>query len=953
MFHFAIVRTSLCLVAFAALAGILSAQIVVDSLLDTTGDPNITTLRDAYNDVPANGTITFDSGLDGGTITLGSSLSVSKNVTIDASALDSLSLSGNNANRVFVVQNGARLTISGLTVRDGSAVHGGGIFVQPGGSLHVEGCNFEGNSTTTSGIQNGGAIHVRGSATVRDSQFTGNHASREGGAVGVLDFAGSPASLSIERSSFYDNSAGNYGGAIAIYSGNSGTVDFRILNSTVTGNSADNFDGGGIDIALIAGSGTISGWIASSTVTGNHTGRRGGGLAIDSSSALVNIANSIFDGNTAATSAPNIYRPSGATTLLGGNILANNSGIANLVSQPTDLVGTAGSPVSAELAPRQTINGLEAHPLLPSSPAIDHGVNELMLPLLFSDPTVDQSGAPRIQVFREASPKLDAGAVEMPQVPPTLGTVTMESIDDGTLPGYTNSLEVRVVVTPDASSARPQYIQISRFSNMAPPIVTRVLDENLSTTYDLPSGLGDHTIYFRLANDVSTASEILSDTITVVLKPSPVSLSSAAGDVVTAPFQATATFSQDPVSFSLADVVAENATLADLSGGGSVYEFTVNPISSGPVAVSVLNDKVPVASGLLTPSEEILTRTYSDDTDGPIVAMYTASSHVNGPFTVNVHFSKAVASLTTSEFSVTGGSAESLTGGGSSFALEVAPSGNGPVEVALPLGAVLDLAGNPSVNAASVTVTADDSTPTATFVANTTQAGGDITVGYTADGVGSPISLVELHVIRPGSASFELAGTRDGNQTNGTFDVTATENGEYLFALRIVDQAGNEQALVESPTVSILFNTSVNGLFSHEVAGDGIFLFPMTDDIDIAIEVAGHNGTPGGTIGVQRILSPSLPGDLSAESVIDESLTITGDLNGGTATLTWNMPLSNLAQLSQPFTTVYQYESGSLVNSYIVAPNEIPVVIGGISSFSEWYVGTGASTVGNWRRFQN
>ena len=139
-----------------------AATITVNSILDTSGDTGICTLRDAIasaNSDAANGgcdagsgddTIVFDAGLSAQTITLGSTLSLGSNLTLDGSALASnVKISGNNACRVFVVSAGKTVILDHVDVVNGknpsTNYHGGGIFNN--GSLTVSYCTFSGNTT--------------------------------------------------------------------------------------------------------------------------------------------------------------------------------------------------------------------------------------------------------------------------------------------------------------------------------------------------------------------------------------------------------------------------------------------------------------------------------------------------------------------------------------------------------------------------------------------------------------------------------------------------------------------------------------------------------------------------------------------------------------------------------------------------------------------------------------
>jgi predicted outer membrane repeat protein len=135
-----------------------------------------------------NDTIQFAAGLNGQTITLGGSeLLLSNSVTINGPGAGQLALDGGHTatsagSRVFEVGSTATVTLSGLTIRNGSASggSGGGILVDgyPGnsGTLTVTNCTFSGNSAGA-----GGAIFSYGVLAITGNNFSQNAADAGGG----------------------------------------------------------------------------------------------------------------------------------------------------------------------------------------------------------------------------------------------------------------------------------------------------------------------------------------------------------------------------------------------------------------------------------------------------------------------------------------------------------------------------------------------------------------------------------------------------------------------------------------------------------------------------------------------------------------------------------------------------------------------------------------------------
>ena len=93
------------------------------------------------------GTVTFTCS---GTITSASYITIAADTTIDGSG-QSVTISGNNAVRVFRVNPGVTLNLNELTVANGSSSDGGGIHNDDGSSLTVSNSTFSGNSTRVGG----------------------------------------------------------------------------------------------------------------------------------------------------------------------------------------------------------------------------------------------------------------------------------------------------------------------------------------------------------------------------------------------------------------------------------------------------------------------------------------------------------------------------------------------------------------------------------------------------------------------------------------------------------------------------------------------------------------------------------------------------------------------------------------------------------------------------------
>ncbi|MGI0485865.1 beta strand repeat-containing protein [Pantanalinema rosaneae CENA516] len=313
-----------------------SITFTVTSTADTV-DPGdgVLTLREAIaqaNMFAGADAINFDLPDGPQIITLTSGeLKITDNLTIHGLGANRLTIRGNNASRIFNVDDGIASTplqvaIEGLTIADGKASEGGGIYNRE--TLTVSNSIFSRNSVTIFG----GAIFNNGTLTVSNSTLSGNSA-YYGGAIfnnGTLMVSNSTlrgnsayygggihneGTLTVSNSTLSGNSA-SYGGGINNY------FALTVSNSTLSGNSASS-DGGGIH-----NSGTLT--VSNSTLSGNSADFDGGGITNNS---MLTMSNSTLSGNWANYDGGGIFNRGtvtvGNSTLSGNSASADGGGIAN------------------------------------------------------------------------------------------------------------------------------------------------------------------------------------------------------------------------------------------------------------------------------------------------------------------------------------------------------------------------------------------------------------------------------------------------------------------------------------------------------------------------------------------------------------------------------------------------------------------------------------------------
>jgi predicted outer membrane repeat protein len=172
------------------------------------------------------------------------------------------------------------------TANDGS---GGAIWSNI--ILTIENSKFENNTATTAG-----ALYVKGTTTVKETEFISNEATGNGGAI---FFHGGNNTLTIsDNTNFTDNKAGKTGGAILISTGNATiTANFNENTAVNSGGAIHARDGSVIEI--------IGSEFTLNKVTGSADAPSGGAVYIGDAKA--NITDSTFTDNEGTTSAGAVY----------------------------------------------------------------------------------------------------------------------------------------------------------------------------------------------------------------------------------------------------------------------------------------------------------------------------------------------------------------------------------------------------------------------------------------------------------------------------------------------------------------------------------------------------------------------------------------------------------------------------------------------------------------------
>ena len=215
-------------------------------------------------------------------------LDVTQNVTINGAGMSSTIIDANNLDRAFQLISGT-LQLSDLTIRNGIANPGGGLYVN--GNATVTRVTFNNNRAPSSNPVypyasdgQGGAIYVAsGLATISQSVFTNNSVNYGGGAVAT---AAGAAAFAISDSTF-DSNQGGYGGGALYPNGGPSSV----VRSTFTNNSSP-ADTGSVGGAIHSNATSVL--VENSTFVGNAAPHD---AAIDSRVGTITVNNSTFYDN--------------------------------------------------------------------------------------------------------------------------------------------------------------------------------------------------------------------------------------------------------------------------------------------------------------------------------------------------------------------------------------------------------------------------------------------------------------------------------------------------------------------------------------------------------------------------------------------------------------------------------------------------------------------------------
>ena len=249
----------------------------------TTADSGQGSLRSAIATATSGDTIQFSNNLAGKTITLKTGqLVLDKNLTIDGGSAPGLTVSGNQASRVFYLDKQRTATIKNLTIADGKTEGaGGGIDTRHESTITLDNVKVHNN---TSELGGGMRVGHLAKATIINSSFEGNDGTLsekyKGFSSGAIVHNESRGQLFVRNTSF-ENNKGFVGGAIYSFS----SVSLVVEDAVFRDNTATLSEGGAIFTDGVSSKGYSPGFkddgkiiIRRSRFEGNQSKAAGGAL---------------------------------------------------------------------------------------------------------------------------------------------------------------------------------------------------------------------------------------------------------------------------------------------------------------------------------------------------------------------------------------------------------------------------------------------------------------------------------------------------------------------------------------------------------------------------------------------------------------------------------------------------------------------------------------------------
>lgn len=315
-----------------------NAAITVNTLVDTVATDGVCSLREAIQSANAGMPVgNCASGVIGpdtititatGTIALGSALpDIIQDVDIVGPGAGLLTVSGSNAYRVFKVNSGIKVNLSGVTVANGFVFSSNGAGLLNAGTMTMTNVFFF-NNLTDGGW--GGGINNDGKLSIINSDIYSNSIVTAGDGGGINNYG----TLTVTNTNVFSNVVTGSlvnGGGIA----NSVTATMSIVNSALYNNTVPTGGGG----AIYVNSTSAIPVMISNTVLYSNTAKGAGGIFINFGSMQI-ISTTIRDNTAGSASCTGSCRGGGianhGSVTITNSTISGNKAIGDVVSGAGD-----------------------------------------------------------------------------------------------------------------------------------------------------------------------------------------------------------------------------------------------------------------------------------------------------------------------------------------------------------------------------------------------------------------------------------------------------------------------------------------------------------------------------------------------------------------------------------------------------------------------------------------
>jgi len=462
---------------YAATLTVTKTEDTNDGVCDTD-----CSLREAVAVAVSGDTVVFSSLFNSPqtiTLILGQ-IAIDKNLTITGTGQDLVTISGNNASRIFFISNNVNVMMSEMKLRDGKVqteFSAGGAILIIGGSLNLTEMEFTNNTAFYEPLDDGYGAAVYGSnSTVTLADLNVHHNISPAGALYVFPGAiivtdsvidnntiGIQAqTLTISNAMITNNSSGGVGGAqmtvtsstiegngLGIAGGSDTTL--TVEDSTISGNMDSGLVGAtsntirdtsvSNNVRLDYGGGIVNSgtmYIVNSAITGNEAGSHGGGIA---TYGPLFLTNSTVSGNIAhgAISTAGygggiyVFGTSGRLTMTNSTVYNNQSkgaggGVRRDNTQPTTIRNSIIAGNSSTQTSEEDVSGAfvsEGTNLIGNTMGSSGWISTDLLntdPML--GPLADNGGGTMTHALLNGSQALDAGNNSLAVDPQTQAALT-------------------------------------------------------------------------------------------------------------------------------------------------------------------------------------------------------------------------------------------------------------------------------------------------------------------------------------------------------------------------------------------------------------------------------------------------------------------------------------------------------------------------------------------------